>query len=350
MDARTAGADERQQAGLRAAAPARAASRRSPSSPTAGTTTPARPTTGSPTTPTNAQVLRDGGAVVLGITARDVEDAQSGPGSRRPGGAMTSSPSCSSSSVTFSTHDAEAVRAGPLTSCSAGSRTPTPAGTPRLADHLPLMFAPGASPPADRPRPPTSPGRRLCRLTDPHRAATGEANAWWWTNGPVGCLTRHAGQVHARSALVLDDRDEALARFRPRRRLAGVAADFQRAQPARPAHLDRRGHRRAQAGPPPAATDPGVRRRAGPAAGLAGTVRDLALDGPERSFLEELLPARACAAARAGHETDGGVPIDFAWPDRHIAVSASTKTTARTAQIRRLGRASRPTRRPSRPR
>ena len=67
--------------------------------------------------------------------------------------------------------------------------------------------------------------------------------------------------------------------------------------------------------------------RPAPASGLGQVLppdwqelRDLTLEGPERSFLEELFRLGPVPLPVLGHETDGGVPIDFAWPDRHIAV------------------------------
>ena len=66
-------------------------------------------------------------------------------------------------------------------------------------------------------------------------------------------------------------------------------------------------------------------------------VRDLTISGAERLFIEELARLDARAGAEAipapvvGHEADGGIPIDFAWPDARIAVfldlDDSTPTT-----------------------
>jgi hypothetical protein len=54
--------------------------------------------------------------------------------------------------------------------------------------------------------------------------------------------------------------------------------------------------------------------------------RDLAMSGAERIFIEGFArhAARDAAASVArpvvGHETEDGLPIDFAWPDERIAV------------------------------
>jgi hypothetical protein len=262
------------------------------------------------------QVLRDGGAVVVGITARDVEDAQSGPGSAPAWWRDDVIAELLGSSVTFSTHDAEAVRAGPMGFLLGWIQNPHPSGHATLADHLPLMFAPGAihlriDPAADLTR------EAALRLTDPHRAATGEPNAWWWTNGLVGCLTRHTGQV-LEVALVLDDRDEALH--------ASGHADAWRQWLRISNALNLRGQPTSIAAVTDVLSQPAAARPA-PVSGVGQALppdwqelRDLTLEGPERSFLEELFRLGPVPLPVLGHETDGGVPIDFAWPDRHIAV------------------------------
>ena len=262
------------------------------------------------------QVLRDGGAVVVGITARDVEDAQCGPGPAPAWWRDDVIAELLGSSVTFSTHDAEAVRAGPVGFLLGWIQNPDPSGHATLADHLPLMFAPGAihlriDPAADLTR------EAALRLTDPHRAATGEPNAWWWTNGLVGCLTRHTGQV-LEVALVLDDRDEALH--------APGHADAWRQWLRISNALNLRGQPTSIAAVTDVLTQPAAARPA-PVSGVGQALppdwqelRHLTLEGPERSFLEELFRLGPVPLPVLGHETDGGVPIDFAWPDRHIAV------------------------------
>jgi len=53
---------------------------------------------------------------------------------------------------------------------------------------------------------------------------------------------------------------------------------------------------------------------------------NLAMSGAEQVFIEELARRAASGAAGwlampvMGHETENGIPIDFAWPDARIAV------------------------------
>jgi hypothetical protein len=49
-------------------------------------------------------------------------------------------------------------------------------------------------------------------------------------------------------------------------------------------------------------------------------IRELALEGAERSFVEGLARFRSIPVPVVGYETDAGIPIDFAWPDVHLAV------------------------------
>jgi hypothetical protein len=49
-------------------------------------------------------------------------------------------------------------------------------------------------------------------------------------------------------------------------------------------------------------------------------IRELALEGAERSFVEGLARLGSVPVPVVGYETDGGIPIDFAWPDAHLAV------------------------------
>ena len=215
------------------------------------------------------QALRDGGAIVLGITARDVENAQIGAQDAPAWLRDDVTAELLSASVTFSSQNVEALRRGPIDFLLAWIQNPDLQGHRTLANHLPLMFAPAAklvwTDPAD-----DLAGEAALRLVEPDREASAggaEPNAWWWSTGPVGCLTRMSGQV-MEMALVLDDRAEALVRSSPRRCLAGMAADLQRPQPPRPADLDLGGDRNARSGRPVSGGETRGRPSRWPAAGV----------------------------------------------------------------------------------
>jgi ATP-dependent helicase YprA (DUF1998 family) len=269
------------------------------------------------------QDLRDGGALVLGITARDVEQARDGTQNEPPWWQENVVAELLTSSVAFSHQNVEAIRRGPVDFLLAWIQKPDIHGHRMLANYLPFMFAPSAQhfwldPADDLSR------EAALRLADPGRADSesgGAPNAWWWSTGPAGCLTRMSGEVLA-LAVVIDDRDEAL--------LAGHHADAWREWlrisnalnlREQPTWIGSVTEVLAQTVIP----RPVSAVAAGAAEGLSPewqAVRDFSQEGAERAFIDELaaiMPVPGPAPV-VGYEADGGIPIDFAWPDRRMGV------------------------------
>ena len=157
-----------------------------------------------------------------------------------------------------------------------------------------------------------------------------------------------SGQV-LELALVVDDRDEALREGHSCRCLAGMAADLQCPEPARAADVDRGGHRSARRGTVPRTAKAASAAAATDCRRSGRRIRELALEGAERTFVEGLARLGSIPVPVVGYETDGGIPIDFAWPDMHLAVaSISTRTTSMNSS-RSAGSGFRPIRPPLRP-
>ena len=266
------------------------------------------------------QNLRNGGAMVLGITARDVEHAQAGTIDAPAWLRDDVVAQLLSSSVSFAHQNVESIRRGPIDFLLAWIQKPDIQGHRALASHLPLMFAPNATHFWMDPKDDLSREAAL-RLIDPHRRASESgtaANAWWWSTGPVGCLTRMSGQV-LELALVVDDRDETLDESHHadawREWLRISNALNLREQPTWIATVT---EVLAEAVPRTA--------RATPVGGSEGlppewqAIWRLALDGAERTFIEGLARLGSIPVPVMGYETDSGIPIDFAWPDKHLAV------------------------------
>src|SRR5262249_5184211 len=49
-------------------------------------------------------------------------------------------------------------------------------------------------------------------------------------------------------------------------------------------------------------------------------IRDLTLEGRERHLVEQLAQDDSIPVPVLGYETEGGIPIDFAWPEAQVAV------------------------------
>ena len=266
------------------------------------------------------QDLRDGGAMVLGITARDVENAEAGTGDAPAWLRDDVAAELLRSSVTFTHQNVEGIRRGPIDFLLAWIQKPDIQGHRVLANHLPLMFAPSARHFWMDPKDDLSYEAAL-HLIDPHREVpqSGTAsNAWWWSTGPVGCLTRMSGQG-LDLALVVDDRDEALRK--------GHHADAWREWLRISNALNLREQPTWIAAVTEVLADTVPRAvkatSAGSSEGLLPewqAIRELALEGAERSFVEGLARLGSIPVPVVGYETDGGIPIDFAWPDMHLAV------------------------------
>jgi hypothetical protein len=285
------------------------------------------------------QELRDGGVVILGITARDVQDARDGTFETPAWLNSDVIAALMSSTVTFRPQNVEAIRRGPVEFLLTWIQNPDVEGHRVFANRLPFLFVPTARQIAVDPAVDLA-GEAALRLRDPSRVTpAGEApvGAWWWSAGGVGFLTRASGDIlelaRIETALVVDDRSESLADKEPgaddwREWLRISNALNLREQPTSITTIT--------------AEDTGAlgdqaRHAPVPPDGLGGldgvvlspswqAVRDLAMSGPERLFIEELARRSARAATGSiptpvvGHEADGGIPIDFAWPDERIAV------------------------------
>jgi ATP-dependent helicase YprA (DUF1998 family) len=266
------------------------------------------------------QDLRDGGAIVLGITARDVEHAQAGTHDVPAWWRDDVVAQLLRSSVTFTHQNIEATRRGPIDFLLTWIQKPDIEGHRALANHLPLMFAPGTrhfwmDPTGDLAH------EAALRLIDPHREASenGTAtNSWWWRSGPVGCLTRMSSQV-LELALVVDDRGEILSdghhadAWREWLRISNALN--LREQPTLIVAVT---EVLTQAVPHPAKAT-----AAGGGEGLPKewqAIQELTLEGKERSFIEGLAQLESVPFPVVGYETESGIPIDFAWPDARIAV------------------------------
>jgi hypothetical protein len=273
------------------------------------------------------QDLRDSGAIVLGITARDVEHAQRGTFAA-PGWLNDGAVAILMSSDKFRPQTVEAIRRGPIDFLLAWIQQPDVESQQGFADLLPLLFAQHAAhfaidPEIDLAR------EAAQRLVDPHQGTpVGDASVsgWWWTFGPLGLLTRASAEIPAmggmETALVIDDRADRLAGQEP-------TADGWREWLRIANALALRGQ---------AATITAVSVAIGQEA-VADSKHRLVTDKTEevpagwevahdsatvveRAFLVELarlLGDEQSPAPVIGHE-ENGLPIDIAWPEAKIAI------------------------------
>jgi ATP-dependent helicase YprA (DUF1998 family) len=274
------------------------------------------------------QELRDGGVIVLGITARDVEHARNGsfeaPAWLRNDVIAT----LLGSGVTFRPQNVEAIRHGPVDFLLSWIQNPDVDGLRALANHLPLMFAPASQhfdmdPATDLAR---EAGVRLLVSDRIIPAGDAPSAAWWWSTGPVGCLTRTSGST-LEVALVIDDRTEELADkdqaadgWREWLRISNALN--LREQPTVVAAVSDASlqgvpdHAKHEPVPDKDAALPAEWRLA-----HASTI-----SSAEQAFIEKLARyatrdiAQSIAVPVVGYEAENGIPLDFAWPDQRVAV------------------------------
>ena len=263
-------------------------------------------------------VLRDSGAIVIAITATDVQNAQTG---------IDDDPSwlhdhvvaeLMSSSISISISNVEAIRKGPIDLLLAWIQNPDIEGRRVLARYLPMMFADGTE------LLPVTPGDDLTRAAallltgqGSEPSGDGQLNAWWWQMGRVGCLSRTSGAV-METALIIDDRAEAMgdpsyaSAWREWLRIANAlnlrdqptwvtTVREALATPAQP-----RGRAAADGGAVPEQWRP---------------VLESDLTVKEREFAERMARYGAfpIPVPAAGDE-DRGIPIGFAWRIQRVAV------------------------------
>ena len=271
------------------------------------------------------QDLRDGNAIVLGITAKDVERAEAGTPVTPNWLNDAVVAQLLGESIPFSHRDVGMIRQGPLAYLLSWIQQPSTGGLRALADHLPFMFAPDAQHIWIEPNEDLATAAALC-LTEPGWAgaiATAGTNAWWWQRNSVGVLSRPLGEV-IEFVVVLDDRESALEEdqhadaWREWLRISN-ALNLRDQPTVITTVTDVLGQPTPRPPRPAAAAGPSLPPQ-------WQEIRDLALAGEELSFVEELArlassnPSHPIAVPTVGYETGEGIPIDFAWPDRHVAV------------------------------
>jgi len=276
------------------------------------------------------QDLRDSGVIVLGVTAQDVARAESvifsAPAWLNDGAIAE----LMRSGATFRPQNVEAIRRGPVDFLLAWIQNPDVDGRRGLANQIPYLFAPSArhfqmDATADLA------GEAALLLLDPDRvppAGDPGSVAWWWDDGSVGCLTRAKGAV-LEMVLVVDDRTDQLAD-------KDQAADGWREW----LRISNALNLREQPTIITALTDAEAEAKAGHAE--PRIVRDIEFDlvmdrewqsahdqtisVTEQAFVENLARlAQQDSEERVpgpvvGYEAEDGIPVDFAWPDKKIAV------------------------------
>ncbi len=268
------------------------------------------------------RTLRSGGAIVLAVTWRDLEQAQT---------RATASPSwfdpqvvamLMQQSADFGPDHVELIQRGPIDFLLGWIQKPDLAGHEALANQLPWLFSRGGTvlsldPTEDLPGAAAEQLMDPGSLASPARAVT---NAWWWTAGDVGVLTRGvpvAGQPSLETVLLVDDRPERLVdghreAWEEWLRLANIVG--LRTQPTQIVALSE-----LLAGTVPATpeTVPGALVAGLPPAWQV--LVDLASDA-ERQLLVDLAERGSVPVPELGFETVDGTPIDLAWPQLRVAV------------------------------
>jgi ATP-dependent helicase YprA (DUF1998 family) len=283
------------------------------------------------------RALRDEGVIVLGITARDVEQAADPDAVVSPPvwfneGVVSSV--LQSGQFALATRTLESLTGGPFGFLLNWLQRPEVDSHRTLADIVPLFFSQGAEPV-------TVPGGDLAgaagALLDgalPGGAEVGSAggppvSAHWWRRGPLGVLARMesvAGALATKIAVVLDDRDEALVGD-------GHAEAWREwLQISNALNLREQPMSITTVSQVLDGAAGGSVLESTPVADPGAEPADLAELPPEWAVEAELLSAeearlvRVLAAAGGvpvplvGHESESGIPINLAWPALKIAV------------------------------
>ncbi len=266
--------------------------------------------------------LRDSGRIVVGVSWRDLDEAEEFAPAEPSWFSLPALQMQMQQGAAFGPDHIDVIRRGPIAFLLDWIQRPDLEGYRSLADRLPWLFALTGTQFALDPN--QSLGEVAVEriadsepLTSPERART---NAWWWQQGALGCLTRassRGGQVTLETALILDDRVESLderhrVAWEEWLRLSNVLG--LREQPlhvlavtmgeATPTALDE-------------SSEPG--RFAVLLPDGWQELVSLATDA-ERAVLIELANLGTLPVPEVGYETDGGLPIDLAWPSKQIAV------------------------------
>ena len=288
------------------------------------------------------QDLRDSGVIVLGITAQDVARAESKTPSTPAWLNQGVIAELMRSGGTFRPQNVETIGKGPVDFLLAWIQNPDVDGHRALANQLPYLFLSGSrqfvlDSTVDLGR------EAALLLLDPDYAPPSGDQAgasWWWSAGSVGCLTRASGTV-LETALIVDDRADHVANsdqgadgWREWLRISNVLS--LREQPTLITALSDAEEQAAdRVQPAPIRpSDSGFVLDQG-----WQSVWDQAFSVAEQAFVETI--ARGDGEAPVlrpvvGYETEGGIPVDFAWPDQKIAVFLDLETE--DPRIAELGR------------
>ena len=276
------------------------------------------------------QDLRDSGVIVLGVTAQDVARADSGTPGAPPWLNDGTIAELMRSGATFRPQNVEAIRRGPVDFLLAWIQNPDLDGCRGLANQVPFLFAPSARHfPMDATADLAREAALLLLDSDrvPPVVSSGSAT-WWWNAGSAGCLTRAKGAV-LEMALVVDDRtdhladnDQAADGWREWLRISNALN--LREQPTIITALteaDARGG--------------GDKETPRPVRDIEfdfdldcewQSVHDQAISAAEQAFVEKFArlaqrdPEEPVPGPIVGYEAEDGIPIDFAWPDKKVAV------------------------------
>jgi ATP-dependent helicase YprA (DUF1998 family) len=281
------------------------------------------------------QDLRDSGVIVLAITAQDVVHAQDGSYDPPPWLREDMIAELMKSNVTFRPQNVESIRRGPVDFLLSWIQSPDVDGHRVLADRLPLLFAPASRQFLIDAAADLAPAAGLL-LSDPGRvlpAGDTSSIGWWWNAGTVGLLTRTSGDnldtALIEVALVVDDRTEQLADkdqtadgWREWLRISNslnlreqptiitalsdvttaAVVDHAKLRTVRDIEFDLVLDREWQA------------------------IHDQAISAAEQAFVEGFARLAQRDSEKpvpqpvVGWEAEEGIPIDFAWPGKKIAV------------------------------
>ena len=249
--------------------------------------------------------------------------------------------------VTFRPRNVEALRRGPIDFLLSWIQSPDVDGHRGLANLLPMLFYPTArqlsmDATADL-------AREAARLLlDPAAVpSAGDTAAWWWSAGSVGLLARMSGPEVSTAlievALVIDDRagkladkDQAADGWREWLRISNALS--LREQPTIITALTEASVQ----GVPDQAKHGTVQDDGVDLTPEWQKLRNLAMIGAERIFIEGIArhATRNAAAPVArpvvGLEEDG-IPIDFAWTDKRIAVFLDDPDPEERRDLEKLG-------------
>ena len=265
--------------------------------------------------------LRAAGHIVVGLTWRDLEEAGASKPPQPPwfnSGAANQLKQVPGSGVTE--RDLTVMAGGPIDMIIDWIQRPVPDTKEKVANLTPMVFAPMAKL-MQISETEALPGAAM-KLMAGEELASGEARAWFWRLDTLGVLARHSGGPaidDIEVALLIDDRSASLGPEHKDAWNAWLSLSNALALRVRPTTIT--------------------------TVSLAGAAQPrsevVAVDLPEgwaeihadATELERVLlvalAERDLALPQVGLETDGGIPLAFAWPDFHVAVGFDLSTDER---------------------